>query len=100
MGFHESVVTAQSGRIAHRWWESVATELCQLRIILKQAINNPFIEILTGNLWLRDVLVNKFVNRYICFCFTYRSIGREGAKVLVTDISRFAVQNKSSRMLN
>ena len=44
--------------------------------------------------------MNTFVNRYLYFCFTYRSIGRESAEVLVTDISRFTLQNKASRMLH
>jgi len=44
--------------------------------------------------------VNTFVNRYLCFRFAYRSIGRDHVDVLVTDISRFRLQNKASRMLH
>ena len=44
--------------------------------------------------------MNKFANRYFCFWFTNRFIGRESAEVLITDISRFTLQNKASRMLH
>ena len=44
--------------------------------------------------------MNTFVNRYLCFCFAYRSIGRDRVHVLVADVSRFMLQNKASRMLH
>jgi len=91
-GFHESVLTAQSRRIAHRWWESVATELCGLRIILKRAVTNSFMEILTGNFWSRECSL-------ILFCLQIRR-QRSRGRILVTDISRFRLQNKASRMLH